>query len=434
MKRILVSMLQEEGHLNPSFKVSRTLRARGFDVQYLAIPDLAGHVESQGFETIAFLPKLFPKGSAERLRALDLLGRRRVITRQFQAVTEHLLDPRGFRETLGAVKPDLVIIDVNQTTLQLLAWQLGIPVVAMNTSLPQTREPGIPPLRSGATYRPGLEGRILGTLAWMRYLARRRLVALAAGPLGIRPPYELARRAASRFGYPRSDLDCDTAYMPRLAGVPELVLSPPGFDFPRPPMPGRVFAESIDLERAECPFPWERLDASKPLIFVSMGSQHYEAEAVRRFLRLATEALRSRPGWQAVVAVGHYLEPEALSPCPPNVVVVRTAPQLAILKRAAVMVTHGGLGSVKECILRGAPMVVFPLAIDQPDNAERVRYHRLGIRGDVRGVSRLGLLHMLDEVTLDRGYRERTASMAKAFEAIERGTPGADFVATILSP
>jgi UDP:flavonoid glycosyltransferase YjiC (YdhE family) len=56
----------------------------------------------------------------------------------------------------------------------------------------------------------------------------------------------------------------------------------------------------------------------------------------------------------------------------------RTAPQVDLLKHTKLFITHGGLGGIKEAIISGVPMLVIPFDTDQPRNAARVLYHKLG--------------------------------------------------------
>jgi UDP:flavonoid glycosyltransferase YjiC (YdhE family) len=96
-----------------------------------------------------------------------------------------------------------------------------------------------------------------------------------------------------------------------------------------------------------------------------------------------------------------------------QVVVVETAPQLQILERADVFVTHGGLGSVRESVTSGVPMLVIPLTHDQPGNGARIRYHGLGVVGSARELSirtLSRLLHtLLDDDTSLRAVRRMQA-------------------------
>src|SRR5262249_39837236 len=69
-----------------------------------------------------------------------------------------------------------------------------------------------------------------------------------------------------------------------------------------------------------------------------------------------------------------------------NVRIVPFAPQLTILKKAAVAIIHGGAGAVRECIRFQVPMLVFPATWDQPGNAARVAHHELGLVGQVENI------------------------------------------------
>src|SRR5579863_3565662 len=60
-----------------------------------------------------------------------------------------------------------------------------------------------------------------------------------------------------------------------------------------------------------------------------------------------------------------------------NVTVRTRIPQLSLLERASVFITHGGLSSIKEAIMLGVPMIIIPEIADQPFNAMRAVYHGL---------------------------------------------------------
>jgi UDP:flavonoid glycosyltransferase YjiC (YdhE family) len=50
------------------------------------------------------------------------------------------------------------------------------------------------------------------------------------------------------------------------------------------------------------------------------------------------------------------------------------APQLELLRRATIAITHGGLNSALEGLGQGVPLVVIPVSFDQPGVAARVRW------------------------------------------------------------
>ncbi|HSQ64405.1 MAG TPA: nucleotide disphospho-sugar-binding domain-containing protein [Polyangiaceae bacterium] len=433
-RTILIGMLQQAGHLNPTFKLARALAARGHRVIYTAVPDLEPHIQAQGFATLPWFPDLFPPGFARDQDAAGLLARRRAITRQFQALTERVASGEGAAGRIAQSRPDLVLADVNAPHLTLLARKLGIPLVAVTTHLPQTRAPGVAPLRSSLPFDGTLLGHLRAELGWQKFLASRRLGATIADWLGLCPPYELTRRMAARFGVSDRELDAQTVSMPQVRSAPELVLCPECFDFPRPPSAARHYVASVDLDRhGREPLDWSCIPADKPLVYCALGTQIYRARDTAAFFPRLVQVLAQKPNWHLLLALGRHLEPAELGAVPRNVTVVRSAPQLDVLKRARLMITHGGLGTIKECILFGVPMVVIPLDVDQPGNAARVVYHGLGCAGDVRRSSTSDLLGFVATVLNEESFRAHVERMRKRFQQVESSTLGADVVDDLLA-
>ena len=79
-----------------------------------------------------------------------------------------------------------------------------------------------------------------------------------------------------------------------------------------------------------------------------------------------------------VLSVGRNLNPGDLERIPPNTVVVRIAPQIELLKRAALCITHAGLNTALEALAQGVPMVAIPTGYDQPGVPARIAYHGVG--------------------------------------------------------
>jgi MGT family glycosyltransferase len=269
---------------------------------------------------------------------------------------------------------------------------------------------------------------VLADGAWRSFLLRRRVAARAARRVGACPPYELARAVAPRFGIPAEELDVDTAYMPQLRGTTELVLCPGALDFPRPVRSDRHYVESIDVGRAEEELHLPTSTAGRPLVYASLGSQLYAAERARRLLHLLVMAFRKRPSWHLVLSLGRYAHVDEFGALPENVFVYGRVPQLAVLRRARVMVTHGGLGSIKECIIHGVPMLVFPLAVDQPGNAARVVHHGLGLAGDAKDIAEPELLDLLDRLVHEDAFSRHAAAFAANFERVEAEGRGAALI------
>ena len=141
----------------------------------------------------------------------------------------------------------------------------------------------------------------------------------------------------------------------------ELILCLQDFDLPRPDWrkEQEVFyiEPSIDVSRGrQNNLPWEKILPGRRLLYCSLGSQSQiiGREPMHRFLSVVAEAARSLPEWQLVLATG-LLDPEEIPGLPEDSVVARWVPQVPILERASLMITHGGLGTIKECISTAFP-------------------------------------------------------------------------------
>jgi UDP:flavonoid glycosyltransferase YjiC (YdhE family) len=81
------------------------------------------------------------------------------------------------------------------------------------------------------------------------------------------------------------------------------------------------------------------------------------------------------------------------------------------MPHAAVMVCHGGSGTVNMGLAAGVPMVVVPLFADQPYNAQRVEEVGAGLALDPSDLSRLP--DTVRAVLAERSYRESAGSIAR---------------------
>jgi zeaxanthin glucosyltransferase len=153
--------------------------------------------------------------------------------------------------------------------------------------------------------------------------------------------------------------------------------TPKEFDFPITTWPPQFhYAGPFhDDERQEqVAFPWEKLTGA-PVIYVSMGTLLNGMEHVYRAI---LEAVGRFPETQVVLSVGKNIKPDDLRPIPSNTIIVSTAPQIELLKRAALCITHAGLNTALEALAHGVPMVAIPIGFDQPGVAARVAYHGVG--------------------------------------------------------
>ena len=112
----------------------------------------------------------------------------------------------------------------------------------------------------------------------------------------------------------------------------------------------------------------------RPLVLVAMSSTFQDQiAALQRVIdALGTlAALRSRDNRPGPRPCGS--QPTA------NVTVLPSAPHRQVLQHAALVVTHGGHGTVMKALAAGVPMVLLPHGRDQADTAVRVTMRGAGI-------------------------------------------------------
>ncbi|GAA1793210.1 glycosyltransferase [Luedemannella flava] len=109
----------------------------------------------------------------------------------------------------------------------------------------------------------------------------------------------------------------------------------------------------------------DRLDPDRPVVYVSFGTIFYRRPDLLRTVITGAAAT----GAQVIAAVGDLAEELAL---PDDVLTAPYLPQREVLERADMFITHGGYNSVAESVRAATPMLVIPLAVDQPVQAHFV--------------------------------------------------------------
>lgn len=108
-----------------------------------------------------------------------------------------------------------------------------------------------------------------------------------------------------------------------------------------------------------------------------------------------------------------------------NIVLVQSAPQIAVLKRASLFVTHSGMNSTSESIHFGVPMVCVPLGADQPLVAYRACDELgLGVRLNFETIKPCDIFSAIQTILNDSSYRHRVKRFAE-FSKMNRGADNA---------
>jgi MGT family glycosyltransferase len=231
------------------------------------------------------------------------------------------------------------------------------------------------------------------------------------------------RAYAERAGL-KIDWDDPGSTLSPLASITQV---PRAFDFEISHWPSRFlhtgpFHDGKGREKVD--FPWERL-TGKPLIYASMGTvMNGRVEAFRTIVA----ALAKHKDFQLVLSVGDRVEPDQIGLAPNNAIIVKQAPQLELLKRTSVCVTHAGLNTVLESLAQGVPQVAIPVTFDQPGVAARIADKQTGLVTSLDKLTAEHLSTLLTEVLSNPTYRANARKLQKAIASANGLSVAADVV------
>lgn len=420
MSRILLHTLREHGHLLPTLKLARALEAAGHAVEYLLTPSWRGFAATHGVAIRTYLEEIFPEGSETAWQGMDPAARAADADARGQRRIAWLL-AGGLDAVYRAAAPDLILGDVYDVSIPIVARRLGIPVVQLSPTVFQGRVDGVPPLTSGLEWGDGPEHRAAAEAAWERHDLRAVSEAYT----------RYVDSLVEVYGFPGAEISWQGAIAPDFPGLPQLVLAPRALELPGA-LPSRCRADvacvSVAGEELEAGLAgW--LEGQAP-VYCALGSQGLWRPQYRRLYAQVLALAAARPELRFVVACGEEWAAELSARAPENARVLAWAPQHALLRRAAAAISVGGLGTIKECMLYGAPMVLVPALnpYDGPGNAARVVHHGLGAAISVAAMERGGLAAALDRA-LAGEFNKALQDAQAAVQAVEDSDAGPAAVA-----
>lgn len=400
------------GHLNPMTTLGRELVRRGHRVTLVARPDGAAKALAAGLGFADIGAAEFPRGAiaaqAVRLGGMTSREALRYTIHMMRLAAEVTL--RDLPSVIRATGIEALLVDQVNPAAGTTAEIARLPFVKVCNALALNHDPGCPPAVLPWRYRPGPLGRLRNRIGnWFLY----RVTSPVRDAINV---HRVRHGLAPRFG------EESPTYLAEIAQQPAF------FDFPRSrPEPRLHFTGPWHAAAAaDIPFPWERLDG-RPLIYASLGT--LQNRLVGMFAAIA-EAVAPLDA-QLVISLGAADQDVAAvaARCPGAPIVVPVAPQLALLERAALTITHAGLNTALESLARGVPMVAIPITNDQPGVARRLEW--LGLAQVVlpRHLTAARLRQAIARVLGDSGYRERarqradeiarTGGVAKAADIID---------------
>lgn len=414
MARFLFTTWEGGGHVQPMMQVAAGLQARGHQV--LLISDLCNAPDA-ALMGLTFRPWRHAPSRPDKSAASDLLRDweadnpaegianlcRRIIA------GPAALYARDALEALEAAPFDAVVTQELLFGSMMAAEAAGVPLALLAANVwPFPTLAGLPPFGAGMAPAACDQDVMLHQMVGQttRMLFQTGLPDLNAAREGLGLP-------------PLADLFDQLTVARRI-----LLATSRSFDFAPDPLAdpfayvGPYVGDPVD--GATWDSPWSPHDA-RPLVVVTSSSLY---EAQEDLLRRTIAALGTLPV-RALVTLGPALD-SADFETPGNVHAVRSAPHGALFDKAAVVVTHGGHGSVIRPLMAGRPVLVLPGLRDQRDNAMRVTARGAGLMLE-RDAAPGKIAGAVTQLLEDAAYREaaRTLGATIAADMAGRGAEGA---------
>jgi UDP:flavonoid glycosyltransferase YjiC (YdhE family) len=414
MARIGVFCFAGAGHIYPMTALLQRLQQRGHEAVVFGIADVEARIISAGVEFCQIGESDYPKGTLQKLdrqlaEAKGLETFRRTVERLKNNAQMVLRDgPAAVR----SARVDALLVDEVDMAGN-VAEYLGLPFISIAVIPPFIRDSRMPPF-----FFDWGEGR--DPLRRVRNQLGIWLLSGIAAPI-----FRVVNNQRRAWGLKPFNQTSDA--LSTLAQITQLPAAME-FDIGDPPAPVHYTGPFVDSRtRAEVEFPWERLDG-RPMVYASMGTLQNGSEEIFRAIAAGCAGLNV----QLVLSLGGGMDSERLGPLAGDPVVVRFAPQLELVKRAAAVITHAGINTTLESLAQGVPLVCIPIGNDQPGVAARVVARGAGVVIPLRRLTARRVRVALNEILEDAKYRRAAQALQSAFQKLDGLDAAADIIERVL--
>jgi UDP:flavonoid glycosyltransferase YjiC (YdhE family) len=366
---VLFTSCPAYGHILPMLPMIRAARRAGHDVRVATGPDLVGPLSQRRLEVRPVGPTWAEVWSAHEVAWADPEAPEE--EKMMNGVvalfgTPALARLTDLAELAQAWRPDLVVHEVLEMAGPLLAQRLQVPAVVHGFGPMFPFYAALIPPAGAAIGEPDL---------WSHLSTERAL-----------------------------DL-CPPSLSPE---------GPPPWADPLPLRPSAGEPGPVPAEVAHA------LAGDQPVAYFTLGTVKNQDAA--DFVAGLT-ALEEYDG-VVVATAGRRLDPDELGAVPANAVLADFVPQVAVLERADLLVSHSGSGTMLGGLVHGIAQVAVPRGTDQPQNAALLAASGAGVVVDPEDYAVETIRAAVAEVTGDPAYRRAAERVRDEIAAM----PDADVV------
>lgn len=405
-----------ESHLTTSFSLGYELQQRGHRVTFLNIVDTQAKILAANFEFKAIGKDECPSGSqAAILAERGKLSGRHALEHTLKTVEQDMRIILQYApEIIQSEGIKALLVDQCSPVGGTIADFLNIPFISLCNALPLNREIGIPPVFTTWQYQTGWRAKLRNQIGYI--LADRLTKPIRRLMAEYRQKWDLRPHTGP------SDIHSKLA---------QLSHQPAEFEFPRANLPPHFHFTGpyhSEIGREVVPFPWDQL-TGQPLIYASMGTIQNRLLQVFEIIAAACVGLDV----QLVISLGGGMPLEAMPTLTGNPLVVSYAPQLELLRRATLTITHAGLNTVLESLTYAVPMVAIPIANDQPGVAARIVWAGVGEMIPVAHLTVTNLRLVIQKMLTQDSYKDQALRLQSAIQNSGGVQQAANIIESVIS-
>ncbi|HEU5035491.1 MAG TPA: glycosyltransferase [Nocardioides sp.] len=356
MTRFLVYVSPAVGHTLPLVPGLLELQRRGHEVHVRTMPSLVPVLRDAGIEAAPVADDVLAAPITDHLAETDT---DRLHAGQVDLIARGRYDGPDLAAAVDAVRPDVLLVDVNAYGAKIHAERSGLPHATLLPSVVPVPGRGLPAYGLGMKPMAGPLGRVRDAVLW-RVVERMFSRAMLPGLNEMR----------RELGLPELTSALDNLLAPNTV----IALTSEPLEYRRSDLPANVHLVGTQPWDPPAERPAYLDEPGDPWVLVTCSTEYQGDE---QLARVAVEALRDEPVRVLVTLADAYAE-AALSTAG-NVRVERFVPHGHVLPDAAAVVCHGGMGIVTKAAAAGVPTVVVPFGRDQPEIARRVTEAGAGV-------------------------------------------------------
>lgn len=179
----------------------------------------------------------------------------------------------------------------------------------------------------------------------------------------------------------------------------------------------------INERKCDISIPYDKMTGT--IIYISLGTIQNEQTT---FYKKCMEAWKTSDDMSVIMSVGEKTDIQRLMPIPHNFYVYHYVPQLEVLEKSSVFVTHGGMNSVNEGLYFENRILGIPMDLDQYAVVKQVQELKLGYGLDKDCVIPEVLRKSVQELLVDDDIAKSVKNMSKVMRNAGGAKRAAEFV------